>query len=90
MIYSQTATGASQVFTFRWQMGAYAGATSLKPQRGWTNNREFSRLDVGPCKGKPWLEKSDGSSVVTVKKSISKKTGKASYTGTPQLKSTQY
>lgn len=74
-----------QVFHFKWYMGHY-NAETQKPQQGWTNNRYFAKLDKGPWKRnqhpKPKIQ--------TVKKTISKTTGKPSFSGTAALKSTQW
>ena len=74
----------SKVFHIRWHMGHY-GHDSQKPERGWTNNSYFQRLDLGTWK------RGDGPKpkAITVKKTISKRTGKPCYTGTPALKATQ-
>lgn len=75
---------SSQVFHFKWHMGHY-GAWSPKPQRGWTNNQSFAELNRGPFR----RSKEPKPKVKTVKKTISKATGKVQYTGTKELKSTQ-
>lgn len=59
------------------------GASSAKPEKGWTNNPAFARLDQGKLDFKSFK-----ASVKTVKKTISK-SGKSSYSGTKDLKSTQ-
>jgi len=75
---------SDQVYTFTWKMGAFEGATSEKPERGWTNNRQFARIAL-PYKRDP----SKKSGKPTVIKTISK-SGKPSYSGTKELKNTQY
>lgn len=75
--------GRPQVYHFKWYM-AHFGAASAKPERGWTNNPNFARLDQGKLD-----RKSFRGTVKTVKKTISKTTGKQSYTGTKELKGTQ-
>lgn len=74
-----------KVYALKWNMGCY-GASSQKPQRGWTNNFAFLSLETGKwipsiLKGKKKVE--------TVKKTVSK-TGKPGYVGTKALKDTQY
>ena len=64
-------------------MGHYA-APSAKPQIGWCNNIKFQHLDQGPYKRGPKPK------MKTVKKTVSKTTGKVFYTGTPELKSSQH
>ena len=73
-----------QVYRFKWHMGHY-GAPTPKPQQGWTNSRHFAKIR----KGKWSYSDQEPSSVKTVKKSISKTSGKASYSGTPELKASQ-
>ena len=52
------------------------GHDSQKPERGWTNNRHFQRLNLGPWK----RGNAPKPKAVTVKKTISKTTGNcASY-----------
>ena len=77
-------SGPSQVYHFKWHMGHY-GAPTPKPQQGWTNSRKFAKIRKGK-----WSYLDDGRpSVKTVKKTISKTSGKASYCGTPELKASQ-
>ena len=65
-------------------MGHY-GASSEKPQKGWTNNSAFSQL----YKGKMARNSIDvNQRVETVRKTIGK-SGKPSYSGTPALKKSQ-
>jgi hypothetical protein len=64
-------------------MGHY-GAETPKPERGWTNNTNFAKLSRGKMNMKEFK-----STKKTVKKTISKQTGKVSYSGTKDLKSTQ-
>ena len=76
---------APQVYKIKWYMCHYGGA-SAKPEIGFCNNRWYALLDKGKLKrshfdGKPKAQ--------TVKKTISKRTGKASYSGTPALKASQ-
>ena len=77
-------TSPSKVYDIRWNMGHF-GHDSQKPERGWTNNRHFQRLNLGPWK----RGNAPKPKAVTVKKTISKTTGKPCYTGTPALKATQ-
>ena len=71
-----------QVYTFTWFMGHY-GSQTPKPQRGWTNNKHYARLSKGPMNMRTFP-----SQIKTVKKTISK-SGKKSWSGTKDLKSTQ-
>ena len=75
---------ASETYLIKWWMAHY-GAASAKPEKGWTNNPACQKLDLGKFDRRVL----DGKDVVkTVKKTISK-SGKTSYSGTAQLKSTQ-
>ena len=76
---------SDQVYTFTWKMGSFEGATSEKPERGWTNNKQFARISL-PYKRDPSSKKSGKPTVI---KTISK-SGKRSYSGTKELKNTQY
>ena len=84
-IISLSTGQAAQVRQIRWWMGQY-GAPSAKPQKGWSNNAKVGHLDMGPYHHKQLKGKEK---VTTVKKTVSKKTGKVHYSGTPALKSTQ-
>ena len=66
-------------------MGHY-GSETPKPQRGWSNHAKFAEIRKGK-----WSYKNNPSSsgVKTVKKTISKTSGKSSYSGTPALKQSQ-
>ena len=74
-----------QVYTFKWHMGHY-GSDTPKPEKGWTNHAKFAEIRKGK-----WSYKNNSSSsgVKTVQKTISKTTGKSSYSGTPALKKSQ-
>ena len=74
----------AQVYAVRWHMGHY-GSSSAKPERGWTNNKQFQHLNKGK-----WTHKQNPGTVKTVKRTINKETGKVSTTGTKALKSTQF
>ena len=65
---------------------SHFGARSAKPQKGWCNNRAFVRLDLGPYRRALLADKQKAQ---TVRKSISKN-GKKSYTGTKELKQSQF
>ena len=73
----------AQVYAIKWWMGHFGSATP-KPERGWCNNTKFQHLDKGA-----YDTKNHTSTVKTVKKTINKKTGKVSTTGTKDLKGTQ-
>lgn len=65
-------------------MGHYDASTQ-KPQKGWTNCKNFAHLDKGK-----WSRKAAPKpSVQTVKKTVSK-SGRAGYCGTKDLKATQF
>ena len=75
----------SETYIVKWWMAHY-GAPSAKPQKGWTNNKNFIDLDLGKFNrsildGRPKIQ--------PVKKTISKSSGKVSYSGTSDLKKTQ-
>ena len=76
---------APQVFKVKWYMCHY-GAQSAKPEIGFCNNRWCSLLDKGKLDRLHFQGKTK---VETVRKTISKRTGKASYSGTPALKASQ-
>lgn len=67
-------------------MGCYGGG-SAKRHKGWCNNVWFAKLDLGPVKRDDLPQGPD--KLKTVKKYISKSTGKPAYCGTQQLKKTQ-
>ena len=78
----------AEAFRFSWWMGHY-GSGSAKPQRGLTNNRMFAKIDLGKFDMKAFNAEKGSNKVQPVKKTISKKSGKSSWSGTPQLKETQ-
>lgn len=75
---------AAQVYRIKWWMGHY-GAPSAKPQVGWCNNQKFGHLDKGPYRHKLQPKPK----IQTVKKTVNKTTGKVSYSGTRDLKTSQ-
>lgn len=64
------------------------GHESPKPEKGWTNHPKFAELNKGKWKRKQ-SSGSGSASSKTVLKSISKTTGKPSFSGTKELKKTQ-
>ena len=76
-----------QVYLVKWYM-AHFGASSSKPTKGWCNHKKLARLDLGKYHRR--IMNDGRKKIQTVRRSISKKTGKPSYTGTPHLKSTQF
>ena len=73
---------ATQVYSFAWWMGHY-GANTPKRHKGYTNNINASRLDLGI-----YHRSQQAKRVETVRK-YKKKDGSMGYVGTKHLKSTQ-
>ena len=80
--------GRSKVYWFKWNMGAY-GAETMKPQQGWCNVRKFAMLDTAKMSFTKDSKK-DNKTIIPVKKTINKDTGKVGYWGTKDLKATQF
>ena len=77
----------AQAYGIRWWMGHY-GASSAKPQRGICNNKMFGHVNKGKFNYKEF-QRGQPQKVQTVKKTISKTSGKTSWSGTSKLKDTQ-
>ena len=74
-----------KVYTFGWWMGHY-GSKSPKRHRGLSNNANAAQLDLGVYTRIMQIKQKK---VETVRRYVSKKTGKAGYVGTKALKGTQ-